>query len=194
VSKKVVIFISLLIVLVGITTFNILGSQSNRGSAEISQIQSENQELKRIIDMLEEEVARTQPEAIAEERETIIEVAREFVHLAYDRTFEDYEEERARAREIMNTELFERFFPANTLEANEHLETDVTIKHLYLEDKGPTEDTLYAIAHFHHFINDTEIDRQEERELHVALTIKNDEEKGWIITHLQTITSVVIED
>jgi len=193
-NKKVVMFISVLVFLVGLTTLNLWSMGSSDNGETTGQLTAEKQALEEEVTSLIEELERTQPEAIAAEREAIIEVAEGFVQLAYNRTFEDYEEERAIARSIMNDELFERFFPADTLEANEHIETDVTLHHLYLEDKEPTADRLYAIADFHHIIDDTEIDRQEERDLYVAITIDKQEDESWIVTDLHTITSEVTEN
>lgn len=195
-NKKVVLFISVLVLLVGLTALNLWSMRSTGNEERDSQTKAEKQELQELeetVASLTEELERTQPEAIAAEREAIIDVAEAFVQLAYNRTFADYEEERAEARSLMNDELFDRFFPADTLEANEEIETDVTLNHLYLEDKEPTADRLYAIADFHHVIDDTEIDRQEERDLHVAITIDKQEDESWIVTDLHTIKSDVSE-
>ena len=192
-DKRIVIFGCGVMVLAGVTALNLWAMDQPNEPEDLAPLQAEKHELQeentRLLDRLE----RMEPEQIAAEREAITNVAYDFVQLAYNRNFDEYEEERAAGRSIMNDELYERFFPANQLEANAQVETDVSMNHLYLEDKEPTSDMLYAVADFHHVVNDTEIDRQEERDVLISITIEKVEENEWIITDLATIQSELSE-
>lgn len=192
-DKRIILFGCGVVVLVGVTALNLWAMNQSSEPENLAPLQAQVHELQdennRLLDRLE----RMEPEQIAAEREAIMGVAYDFVQLAYNRHFDDYEEERAAGRAIMNDELYERFFPADRLEANAHIETDVTMNHLYLEDKEPTADVLYAVADFHHVVNDTEIDRQEERDVLISITIEKVEKNEWMVTDLSTIQSEISE-
>lgn len=192
-DKRTLIFGSGLVVLAGVTVLNLWAMNQTNDPVDVAPLQEQVRELNEDNALLTERMERMEPEQIAAEREAITNVAYDFIQLAYNRDFDRYEEERAEGRGIMNDELYQRFFPADQIEANEYIETDVTMNHLYLEDKEPTADVLYAVADFHHIIDDTEIDRQEERDVMISITIEQIEENEWIVTDLETIQSEVSE-
>ena len=192
-DKRYLIFGSGLLVLAGVTVLNLWAMNQTNEPVDVAPLQEQVRELNEDNALLTERMERMEPEQIAAEREAITNVAYDFIQLAYNRDFDRYEEERAEGRTIMNDELYQRFFPADQIEANEYIETDVTMNHLYLEDKEPTSDVLYAVADFHHIIDDTEIDRQEERDVLISITIEQIEENEWIVTDLETIQSEVSE-
>lgn len=188
-NKRVVLFGSFMVVLIAVTVINLWAMGQTNEPEQLAPLHEQNGELQDENARLREQLDRVQPEQIAAEREAILDVAYDFVQLAYNRDFDHYEEERAAGRAIMNNELYERFFPADQIEANAQIETDVTMNHLYLEDKEPTADVLYAIADFHHIVDDTEIDRQEERDVLIGITIEKSDDNEWIVTELATIKS-----
>jgi len=190
-DKRIILFSCGLVVLAGVTVLNLWAMNQSSEPENLAPLQAKNQELQEANTALLDQLERMEPEQIAAEREAITAVAYDFVQLAYNRHFDAYEEERAAGRAIMNDELYERFFPADQLEANAQIETDVTMNHLYLEDKEPTADVLYAVADFHHIIDDTEIDRQEERDVLISMTIEKTEENEWMVTDLATIQSEI---
>ncbi|WP_144558000.1 hypothetical protein [Shouchella miscanthi] len=192
-DKRYLIFGSGLVVLAGVTVLNLWAMNQTNDPVDVAPLQEQVRELNEDNALLTERMERMEPEQIAAEREAITNVAYDFIQLAYNRDFDRYEEESAEGRTIMNDELYQRFFPADQIEANEYIETDVTMNHLYLEDKEPTSDVLYAVADFHHIIDDTEIDRQEERDVLISITIEQIEENEWIVTDLETIQSEVSE-
>ncbi|MEK4566991.1 hypothetical protein MKX54_20140 [Alkalihalobacillus sp. FSL R5-0424] len=192
-DKRYLIFGSGLVVLAGVTVLNLWAMNQTNDPVDVVPLQEQVRELNEDKALLTERMERMEPEQIAAEREAITNVAYDFIQLAYNRDFDRYEEERAEGRTIMNDELYQRFFPADQIEANEYIETDVTMNHLYLEDKEPTAGVLYAVADFHHIIDDTEIDRQEERDVMISITIEQIEENEWIVTDLETIQSEVSE-
>ena len=192
-DKRIIIFGCGMVVLAGVTALNLWAMNQPNEPENLAPLQTEKQELQEENSRLLDRLERMEPEQIAAEREAITNVAYDFVQLAYNRNFDEYEEERAAGRSIMNDELYERFFPADQIEANAQIETDVTMNHLYLEDKEPTSDVLYAVADFHHVVDDTEIDRQEERDVLISITIEQVEENEWIVTDLATIQSELSE-
>ena len=192
-DKRYILFGCGVVLLSGVTVLNLWAMNQTSEPENMAPLQEQVQELKEENSLLTERLERMEPEQIAAEREAIMDVAYDFIQLAYNRTFEDYEEERAAGRAIMNDELYERFFPADQLEANAQIETDVTMNHLYLEDKEPTADVLYAVADFHHIVDDTEINRQEERDVMISITIEQTEDNKWMVTDLSTIQSEISE-
>ncbi|MBM0067955.1 hypothetical protein [Alkalicoccobacillus gibsonii] len=192
-DKRYLLFGSGLVVLAGVTVLNLWAMNQTNDPVDVAPLHEQIRELNEDNTLLTERLERMEPEQVAAEREAITNVAYEFIQLAYNRDFNQYEEERAAGRAIMNDELYDRFFPADQIEANEEIETDVIMNHLYLEDKEPTADVLYAVADFHHIIDDTEIDRQEERDVLVSITIEKTGENEWMVNDLSLIQSEVSE-
>ncbi|SDJ00268.1 hypothetical protein [Alteribacillus bidgolensis] len=178
------IILVVLLVLNGVVFFSIQQRDTTEGqeldpSEQIQELKQENERLRH----QEEFQSLTGREEIFKQLE---EQAERFAHLAFVQNVDEYQTRKNEAEEVMNEELFDRFYSAEMYGGGE-VETDIREDEYFIKNDPISSEKMDVIIKLKHDIYYVQTDVEETSNVLIQVTFERQNDT-WMATDLDELT------
>ncbi|PGC10294.1 MerR family transcriptional regulator [Bacillus toyonensis] len=190
-DKRKFLFIVFVILVVGVTAFNIYLSKKTMSDGKEKQLKLSNELLTKQNQDLKKRLDKVLPSAQEQQRMAYLSTAETFIQLSFHREKEGYSERKEKAKSIMSEELLQQFYPTNKYELGDMYKTKPIEMKFYLQENKPDKEEVNVLAEFINVTTDSTQNR-EEKVNNVLRIIMKKEKETWRVTSLEELNMKVL--
>ncbi|PEB77882.1 MerR family transcriptional regulator [Bacillus cereus] len=190
-DKRKSLFIVFVILVVGVTTFNIYLSKKSMSDGKEKQLKLSNELLTRQNEDLKKRLNNVLPSAQEQQRRAYLSTAEMFIQLSFHREKESYNERKEKAKSIMSEELLQQFYPTDKYELGDTYKTKPIEMKFYLQENEPDQEEVNVLAEFINVTTDSTQNREEKVKNVLRIIIKKEKET-WRVTSVEELNMKVL--
>ncbi|PGA96368.1 MerR family transcriptional regulator [Bacillus toyonensis] len=190
-DKRKSLFIVFVILVVGVTAFNIYLSKKSMSDGKEKQLKLSNELLTKQNEDLQKRLDKVLPSAQEQQRRAYLSTAETFIQLSFHREKEGYSERKEKAKSIMSEELLQQFYPTDKYELGDTYKTKPIEMKLYLQENEPDKEEVNVLAEFINVTTDSTQNR-EEKVNNVLRIIMKKENETWRVTSVEELNMKVL--
>lgn len=190
-DKRKSLFIVFVILLVGVTVFNIYLSKKSMSDGKEKQLKLSNELLTKQNEDLKKRLDKVLPSAQEQQRRSYLSTAETFIQLSFHREKEGYSERKEKAKSIMSKELLQQFYPTDKYELGDTYKTKPIEMKFYLKENEPDKEEVNVLAEFINVTTDSTQNR-EEKVNNVLRIIMKKENETWRVTSVEELNIKVL--
>ncbi|PDY78335.1 MerR family transcriptional regulator [Bacillus cereus] len=190
-DKRKFLFIVFVILVVGVTGFNIYLSKKSMSDGKEKQLKLSNELLTRQNEDLKKRLDKVLPSAQEQQRRAYLSTAETFIQLSFHREKEGYNERKEKAKSIMSEELLQQFYPTDKYELGDTYKTKPIEMKFYLQENEPDKEEVNVLAEFINVTTDSTQNREEKVNNVLRIIIKKEKET-WRVTSVEELNMKVL--
>lgn len=190
-DKRKSLFIVFVILVVGVTAFNIYLSKKSMSDGKEKQLKLSNELLTKQNEDLKKRLDKVLPSAQEQQRRAYLTTAETFIQLSFHREKEGYSERKEKAKSIMSEELLQQFYPTDKYELGDTYKTKPIEMKFYLQENEPNKEEVNVLAEFINVTTDSTQNR-EEKVNNVLRIIMKKEKETWRVTSVEELNMKVL--
>ncbi|MGX5435345.1 MerR family transcriptional regulator [Bacillus toyonensis] len=190
-DKRKSLFIVFVILVVGVTGFNIYLSKKSMSDGKEKQLKLSNELLTKQNEDLKKRLDKVLPSAQEQQRRAYLSIAETFIQLSFHRKKEGYSERKEKAKTIMSEELLQQFYPTDKYELGDTYKTKPIEMKLYLQENEPDKEEVNVLAEFINVTTDPMQNREEKVNNVLRIIMKKDRET-WRVTSVEELNMKVL--
>ncbi|HFJ9435828.1 TPA: MerR family transcriptional regulator [Bacillus cereus] len=190
-DKRKSLFIMFVILVVGVTAFNIYLSKKSMSDGKEKQLKLSNELLTKQNEDLKKRLDKVLPSAQEQQRRAYLSTAETFIQLSFHREKEGYSERKEKAKSIMSEELLQQFYPTDKYELGDTYKTKPIEMKFYLQENEPDKEEVNVLAEFINVTTDSTQNR-EEKVNNVLRIIMKKEKETWRVTSVEELNMKVL--
>ncbi|MFJ8356609.1 MerR family transcriptional regulator [Bacillus paramycoides] len=190
-DKRKFLFIVFVILVVGVTVFNIYLSKKSMSDGKEKQLKLSNELLTRQNEDLKKRLDKVLPSAQEQQRRAYLSTAETFIQLSFHREKEGYSERKEKAKSIMSEELLQQFYPTDKYELGDTYKTKPIEMKFYLQENEPDKEEVNVLAEFINITTDSTQNREEKVNNVLRIIIKKEKET-WRVTSVEELNMKVL--
>ncbi|QWG31139.1 MerR family transcriptional regulator [Bacillus mycoides] len=190
-DKRKFLFIVFVILVVGVTGFNIYLSKKSMSDGKEKQLKLSNELLTRQNEDLKKRLDKVLPSAQEQQRRAYLSTAETFIQLSFHREKEGYNERKEKAKSIMSEELLQQFYPTDKYELGDTYKTKPIEMKFYLQENEPDQEEVNVLAEFINVTTDSTQNREEKVGNVLRIIIKKEKET-WRVTSVEELNMKVL--
>ncbi|MEC5308430.1 MerR family transcriptional regulator [Bacillus thuringiensis] len=190
-DKRKSLFIVFVILVVGVTAFNIYLSKKSMSDGKEKQLKLSNELLTKQNEDLKKRLDKVIPSAQEQQRRAYLSTAETFIQLSFHREKEGYSERKEKAKSIMSEELLQQFYPTDKYELGDTYKTKPIEMKFYLQENEPDKEEVNVLAEFINVTTDSTQNR-EEKVNNVLRIIMKKENETWRVTSVEELNMKVL--
>ncbi|MFS8354818.1 MerR family transcriptional regulator [Bacillus nitratireducens] len=190
-DKRKFLFIVFVILVVGVTAFNIYLSKKTMSDGKEKQLKLSNELLTRQNEDLKKRLDKVLPSAQEQQRRAYLSTAETFIQLSFHREKEGYNERKEKAKSIMSEELLQQFYPTDKYELGDTYKTKPIEMKFYLQENEPDQEEVNVLAEFINVTTDSTQNREEKVKSVLRIIIKKEKET-WRVTSVEELNMKVL--
>lgn len=190
-DKRKLLFIVFVILVVGVTAFNIYLSKKSMNDGKEKQLKLSNELLTKQNEDLKKRLDKVLPSAQEQQRRAYLSTAETFIQLSFHREKEGYSERKEKAKSIMSEELLQQFYPTDKYELGDTYKTKPIEMKFYLQENEPDKEEVNVLAEFINVTTDSTQNR-EEKVNNVLRIIMKKEKETWRVTSVEELNMKVL--
>ncbi|EJR93967.1 MULTISPECIES: hypothetical protein [Bacillus] len=190
-DKRKFLFIVFVILVVGVTAFNIYLSKKSMSDGKEKQLKLSNELLTRQNEDLKKRLDKVLPSAQEQQRRAYLSTAETFIQLSFHREKEGYNERKEKAKSIMSEELLQQFYPTDKYELGDTYKTKPIEMKFYLQENEPDQEEVNVLAEFINVTTDSTQNREEKVKNVLRIIIKKEKET-WRVTSVEELNMKVL--
>ncbi|MEH7244272.1 MerR family transcriptional regulator [Bacillus thuringiensis] len=190
-DKRKSLFIVFVILVVGVTAFNIYLSKKSMSDGKEKQLKLSNELLTKQNDDLKNRLDKVLPSAQEQQRRAYLSTAETFIQLSFHREKEGYSERKEKAKSIMSEELLQQFYPTDKYELGDTYKTKPIEMKFYLQENEPDKEEVNVLAEFINVTTDATQNREEKVNNVLRIIMKKDKET-WRVTSVEELNMKVL--
>ncbi|PEQ54999.1 MerR family transcriptional regulator [Bacillus cereus] len=190
-DKRKSLFIVFVILVVGVTAFNIYLSKKSMSDGKEKQLKLSNELLTKQNEDLKKRLDKVLPSAQEQQRRAYLSTAEMFIQLSFHREKEGYSERKEKAKSIMSEELLQQFYPTDKYELGDTYKTKPIEMKFYLQENEPEKEEVNVLAEFINVTTDSTQNR-EEKVNNVLRIIMKKENEIWRVTSVEELNMKVL--
>ncbi len=190
-DKRKFLFIVFVILVVGVTAFNIYLSKKSMSDGKEKQLKLSNELLTKQNEDLKKRLDKVLPSAQEQQRRAYLSTAETFIQLSFHRDKEGYSERKEKAKSIMSEELLQQFYPTDKYELGDTYKTKPIEMKFYLQENEPDKEEVNVLAEFINVTTDSTQNR-EEKVNNVLRIIMKKENETWRVTSVEELNMKVL--
>ncbi|MFE5392691.1 MerR family transcriptional regulator [Bacillus thuringiensis] len=190
-DKRKSLFIVFVILVVGVTAFNIYLSKKSMSDGKEKQLKLSNELLTKQNEDLKKRLDKVLPSAQEQQRRAYLSTAETFIQLSFHREKEGYSERKEKAKSIMSEELLQQFYPTDKYELGDTYKTKPIEMKFYLQENEPDKEEVNVLAEFINVTTDSTQNR-EEKVNNVLRIIMKKENETWRVTSVEELNIKVL--
>ncbi|WP_242305054.1 MerR family transcriptional regulator [Bacillus cereus group sp. BfR-BA-01449] len=190
-DKRKSLFIVFVILVVGVTAFNIYLSKKSMSDGKEKQLKLSNELLTKQNEDLKKRLDKVLPSAQEQQRRAYLTTAETFIQLSFHREKEGYSERKEKAKSIMSEELLQQFYPTDKYELGDTYKTKPIEMKFYLQENEPDKEEVNVLAEFINVTTDATQNR-EEKVNNVLRIIMKKENETWRVTSVEELNMKVL--
>ncbi|PEK06702.1 MerR family transcriptional regulator [Bacillus toyonensis] len=190
-DKRKSLFIVFVILVVGVTAFNIYLSKKSMSDGKEKQLKLSNELLTKQNEDLKKRLDKVLPSAQEQQRRAYLSTAETFIQLSFHREKEGYSERKEKAKSIMSEELLQKFYPTDKYELGDTYKTKPIEMKLYLQENEPDKEEVNVLAEFINVTTDSMQNREEKVNNVLRIIMKKDKET-WRVTSVEELSMKVL--
>ncbi|NSL69435.1 MerR family transcriptional regulator [Bacillus toyonensis] len=190
-DKRKSLFIVFVILVVGVTAFNIYLSKKTMSDGKEKQLKLSNELLTKQNEDLKKRLDKVLPSAQEQQRRAYLSTAETFIQLSFHREKEGYSERKEKAKSIMSEELLQQFYPTDKYELGDTYKTKPIEMKFYLQENEPDKEEVNVLAEFINVTTDSTQNR-EEKVNNVLRIIMKKEKETWRVTSVEELNMKVL--
>lgn len=190
-DKRKSMFIVFVILVVGVTAFNIYLSKKTMSDGKEKQLKLSNELLTKQNEDLKKRLDKVLPSAQEQQRRAYLSTAETFIQLSFHREKEGYSERKEKAKTIMNEELLQQFYPTDKYELGDTYKTKPIEMKFYLQENEPDKEEVNVLAEFINVTTDSTQNREEKVNNVLRIIMKKDKET-WRVTSVEELNMKVL--
>ncbi|PEM35705.1 MerR family transcriptional regulator [Bacillus toyonensis] len=185
------LFIVFVILVVGVTAFNIYLSKKSMSDGKEKQLKLSNELLTKQNEDLKKRLDKVLPSAQEQQRRAYLSTAETFIQLSFHREKEGYSERKEKAKSIMSEELLQQFYPTDKYELGDTYKTKPIEMKFYLQENEPDKEEINVLAEFINVTTDS-MQNREEKVNNVLRIIMKKEKETWRVTSVEELNMKVL--
>ncbi|MGE6599298.1 MerR family transcriptional regulator [Bacillus proteolyticus] len=190
-DKRKILFIVFVILVIGVTAFNIYLSKKSMSDGKEKQLKLSTELLTRQNEDLKKRLDKVLPSAQEQQRRAYLSTAETFIQLSFHREKEGYNERKEKAKSIMSEELLQQFYPTDKYELGDTYKTKPIEMKFYLQENEPDQEEVYVLAEFINVTTDSTQNREEKVNNVLRIIIKKEKET-WRVTSVEELNVKVL--
>ncbi|MGX5615542.1 MerR family transcriptional regulator [Bacillus toyonensis] len=190
-DKRKFLFIVFVILVVGVTGFNIYLSKKSMSDGKEKQLKLSNELLTKQNEDLKKRLDKVLPSAQEQQRRAYLSIAETFIQLSFHREKEGYSERKEKAKTIMSEELLQQFYPTDKYELGDTYKTKPIEMKLYLQENEPDKEEVNVLAEFINVTTEPMQNREEKVNNVLRIIMKKDRET-WRVTSVEELNMKVL--
>ncbi|QWH09606.1 MerR family transcriptional regulator [Bacillus mycoides] len=190
-DKRKSLFIVFVILVVGVTAFNIYLSKKSMSDGKEKQLKLSNELLTKQNEDLKKRLDKVLPSAQEQQRRAYLSTAETFIQLSFHREKEGYSERKEKAKSIMSEELLQQFYPTDKYELGDTYKTKPIEMKFYLQENEPDKEEVNVLAEFINVTTDSTQNREEKVNNVLRIIIKKEKE-AWRVTSVEELNMKVL--
>ncbi|MFB5252997.1 MerR family transcriptional regulator [Bacillus mycoides] len=190
-DKRKSLFIVFVILVVGVTAFNIYLSKKSMSDGKEKQLKLSNELLTKQNEDLKKRLDKVLPSAQEQQRRAYLSTAEMFIQLSFHREKEGYSERKEKAKSIMSEELLQQFYPTDKYELGDTYKTKPIEMKFYLQENEPDKEEVNVLAEFINVTTDS-AQKREEKVNNVLRIIIKKEKETWRVTSVEELNMKVL--
>ncbi|EJR30596.1 hypothetical protein [Bacillus mycoides] len=190
-DKRKFLFIVFVILVIGVTVFNIYLSKKSMSDGKEKQLKLSNELLTRQNEDLKKRLDKVLPSAQEQQRRAYLSTAETFIQLSFHREKEGYNERKEKAKSIMSEELLQQFYPTDKYELGDTYKTKPIEMKFYLQENEPDKEEVNVLAEFINVTTDSTQNREEKVNNVLRIIIKKEKET-WRVTSVEELNMKVL--
>ncbi|HDR3908994.1 MULTISPECIES: MerR family transcriptional regulator [Bacillus] len=190
-DKRKSLFIVFVILVVGVTAFNIYLSKKSMSDGKEKQLKLSNELLTKQNEDLKKRLDKVLPSAQEQQRRAYLSLAETFIQLSFHREKEGYSERKEKAKSIMSEELLQQFYPTDKYELGDTYKTKPIEMKFYLQENEPDKEEVDVLAEFINVTTDPTQNREEKVNNVLRIIIKKEKET-WRVTSVEELNIKVL--
>ncbi|MGX5643108.1 MerR family transcriptional regulator [Bacillus mycoides] len=190
-DKRKSLFIVFVILVVGVTAFNIYLSKKSMSDGKEKQLKLSNELLTKQNEDLKKRLDKVLPSAQEQQRRAYLSTAETFIQLSFHREKEGYSERKEKAKSIMSEELLQQFYPTDKYELGDTYKTKPIEMKFYLQENEPDKEEINVLAEFINVTTDSSQNREEKVNNVLRIIIKKEKET-WRVTSVEELNMKVL--
>ncbi|MDA1877446.1 MerR family transcriptional regulator [Bacillus cereus group sp. BY112LC] len=190
-DKRKFLFIVFVILVVGVTAFNIYLSKKSMSDGKEKQLKLSNELLTKQNEDLKKRLDKVLPSAQEQQRRAYLSTAETFIQLSFHREKEGYSERKEKAKSIMSEELLQQFYPTDKYELGDTYKTKPIKLKFYLQENEPDKEEVNVLAEFINVTTDSTQNREEKVNNVLRIIMKKDKET-WRVTSVEELNMKVL--
>lgn len=190
-DKRKSLFIVFVILVVGVTAFNIYLSKKSMSDGKEKQLKLSNELLTKQNEDLKKRLDKVLPSAQEQQRRAYLSTAETFIQLSFQREKEGYSERKEKAKSIMSEELLQQFYPTDKYELGDTYKTKPIEMKFYLQENEPDKEEVNVLAEFINVTTDSTQNREEKVNNVLRIIIKKEKET-WRVTSVEELNMKVL--
>ena len=190
-DKRKFLFIVFVILVVGVTAFNIYLSKKSMSDGKEKQLKLSNELLTKQNEDLKKRLDKVLPSAQEQQRRAYLSTAETFIQLSFHREKEGYSERKEKEKSIMSEELLQQFYPTDKYELGDTYKTKPIEMKFYLQENEPDKEEVNVLAEFINVTTDSTQNR-EEKVNNVLRIIMKKEKETWRVTSVEELNMKVL--
>ncbi|PGB56980.1 MerR family transcriptional regulator [Bacillus toyonensis] len=190
-DKRKSLFIVFVILVVGVTAFNIYLSKKSMSDGKEKQLKLSNELLTKQNEDLKKRLDKVLPSAQEQLRRAYLSTAETFIQLSFHREKEGYSERKEKAKTIMSEELLQQFYPTDKYELGDTYKTKPIEMKFYLQENEPDKEEVNVLAEFINVTTDSTQNREEKVNNVLRIIMKKDKET-WRVTSVEELNMKVL--
>lgn len=190
-DKRIFLFIVFVILVVGVTAFNIYLSKKSMSDGKEKQLKLSNELLTRQNEDLKKRLDKVLPSAQEQQRRAYLSTAETFIQLSFHREKGGYNERKEKAKSIMSEELLQQFYPTDKYELGDTYKTKPIEMKFYLQENEPDQEEVNVLAEFINVTTDSTQNREEKVKSVLRIILKKEKET-WRVTSVEELNMKVL--
>ncbi|QDQ03804.1 MerR family transcriptional regulator [Bacillus sp. BD59S] len=190
-DKRKSLFIVFVILVIGVTAFNIYLSKKSMSDGKEKQLKLSNELLTKQNEDLKKRLDKVLPSAQEQQRGAYLSTAETFIQLSFHREKEGYSKRKEKAKSIMSEELLQQFYPTDKYELGDTYKTKPIEMKFYLQENEPDKEEVNVLAEFINVTTDSTQNR-EEKVNDVLRIIMKKENETWRVTSVEELNMKVL--
>ncbi|WP_088040840.1 MerR family transcriptional regulator [Bacillus mycoides] len=190
-DKRKSLFIVFVILVVGVTAFNIYLSKKSMSDGKEKQLKLSNELLTKQNEDLKKRLDKVLPSAQEQQRRAYLSTAETFIQLSFHREKEGYSERKEKAKSIMSEEILQQFYPTDKYELGDTYKTKPIEMKFYLQENEPDQEEVNVLAEFINVTTDSTQNREEKVNNVLRIIIKKEKET-WRVTSVEELNMKVL--
>ncbi|EEM13545.1 MULTISPECIES: hypothetical protein [Bacillus] len=185
-DKRKVWFLTLAIVIAGVTFLNIFLYYRNDETGDVKQLKIRNQVLKTENEELKKKVKETLPSEQEQERLSYLSAVEKFIQLSFHREKQGYEGRREQAKKLMKDEVFQLFYPTDTFEMGDTYISKPSDMKLYLQAYRIGASQVEVVAEFQNTVTIGANGTTDKTKNVMKVTVQKNQE-SWQVTNVEEL-------
>lgn len=181
-DKRKSLFIVFVILVIGVTAFNIYLSKKSMSDGKEKQLKLSNELLTKQNEDLKKRLDKVLPSAQEQQRRAYLSTAETFIQLSFHREKEGYSERKEKAKSIMSEELLQQFYPTDKYELGDTYKTKPIEMKFYLQENERDKEEVNVLAEFINVTTDSTQNREEKVNNVLRIIMKKDKETWRVIS------------